>query len=157
LLLSKYVWIDFKQTYTLFIKLKCIILTRSTFSNGFKDRRYVPQFQIIFRENLPTVCLYSILFSQQNWGYLSRHNLELGILIISGCSKKTVYQYEVVAKMKYMIAADHGSFTLVGRCPNHYATDDHDVMRVKLIQYKIENLFLKKTSSNEGGRNLFLK
>jgi hypothetical protein len=33
------------------------------------------------------------MLSQQNWGYLTRSNLELGILIISGFCKKTVYQY----------------------------------------------------------------
>jgi hypothetical protein len=38
----------------------------------------------LFRENLPTVCLRSIVFSQQNLGYLP------GILIIPGCCKKMV-------------------------------------------------------------------
>jgi hypothetical protein len=45
------------------------------------------------------ICLLFI-FSQQNWGYLTRSNLELGILIIPGFCKKRVYQYVVVAKMK---------------------------------------------------------
>jgi hypothetical protein len=41
----------------------------------------------------------SILFSQYNWGYLTRSNLELGILIFPGCCKKVVYQYVVMLKM----------------------------------------------------------
>jgi hypothetical protein len=54
----------------------------------FKDIWYVPQFLIIFRETLSTVYLHSLKFSHKNWGYLSRYNLELGILIIPGCCKK---------------------------------------------------------------------
>jgi hypothetical protein len=49
-----------------------------------------------FREDLPTVRLHSILFSQQNWGYLPRSNLELDILIIIGCYKKMVHAYQYV-------------------------------------------------------------
>jgi hypothetical protein len=39
-------------------------------------------------------------------------------------------------------------------CPNHYAIDDHNFRRVKLIQYKVEHLFLKN-SSNGVGRKFF--
>jgi hypothetical protein len=46
------------------------------------------------------------LFSRQDWGYLTRSKLELGILIIHGCSKKMVYQYAEVAKKEYPILAD---------------------------------------------------
>jgi hypothetical protein len=44
-----------------------------------------------------------------------------------------------------------GAFTLVDKCPNHYATDDHDFSCEKLIQYEIENLSLKNLQMEEVG------
>jgi hypothetical protein len=40
------------------------------------------------------------LLLQQSWGYLTKSNLQLGILIIPGCFKKMVYEYVVVPKLK---------------------------------------------------------
>jgi hypothetical protein len=90
-------------------------------------------------------------------------NLELGILIIPSCCKEMVCQYVVVAKMKYTIAADHGyrtgAFIIVVRCLNHYAIDDHDVCRVKLIQFNLKKKKKKKKkhNSSNGGGQFFLK
>jgi hypothetical protein len=46
------------------------------------------------------VCLlaYHLVFPTK-LGYLTRSNLEIGILIIPDCCKKMIYQYVVVAKM----------------------------------------------------------
>jgi hypothetical protein len=90
---------------------------------------------------------------KKNWGYLTRPNLELAIVIICGCCKEMVYQYVVVTKRSKqsqpITGCEHGAFTVVFRYPNHYAIEDHISPNVKLIQY------LTKNSSNGGGRKNF--
>jgi hypothetical protein len=44
------------------------------------------------------------------------------------------------------------AFILEVSCPNHYPIDDRDFFRVRLIQYKIENLSLKPLQMEKVGR-----
>jgi hypothetical protein len=55
-----------------------------------------------------------------------------------------------------MPGIEPGAFTVAVRYPNHYAIDDHNFQSVKLIQYKIENLFPTTLQMEEVG-NFFFK
>jgi hypothetical protein len=80
-----------------------------------------------------------ISIQAKNWGYLTRPNLELAILIISGCCKKMVYQYVVVAKRSKqsqpITGFEHGAFTDVFIC----------YRRSHLSECEIDTYFLLKT------------
>jgi hypothetical protein len=63
-----------------------------------------------------------------------------------------VYQYEVVAKMKYI---EPGAFTFAVKYPNHYAIDGLELHRVNMMQHKIENVSLKILQMKEVGKYFF--
>jgi hypothetical protein len=59
---------------------------------------------------LQFTCILSY-FRKKIGGYLTSSNLELVILVIPGCCKKMVYQYIVVAKIKWRVLIILGYWT----------------------------------------------
>jgi hypothetical protein len=66
-----------------------------------------------------------------------------------------VYKYVVIAKMKPILGFEPGAFSTVVRFIYQYAIDACGILRVNLIQYKIENWSLKTFHVEEvGEKNL---